>query len=537
MFIQKSSNSQTPFEGSFNAWETRLASIAAAACCLAALLCSAGCVSSGATAASSNAQGVEYFSEGQYDKAIAYFQESIEENPESAETYYNLGSAYQRKANQTGDLNLLTQAEDAYWHALQLEPAPETIVCCYRGIATSSTARGDSAGAMRTLEEWRDRNPDSIEPKLEIAYLLEAQDRDDDAYDALQAITEIAPNDYRAYYKMGTLSERAGDLDDAVEQTNVAAQLAPSNSEVLHRAQSLESQYAAKQRRLEREQEKEESEANSEPTLADNTEVVTQTAHVPATSAEFETPQLVLPADDAPAQPAAQPQIQPQTQPAAAPTAAPVQTSQAPQLGFGEVVVYSEGRAVEPYAVASRPASVSNSSGAKFVRKENDSRRVVTDGDVKWISSAVAQANESISQTSATIARKSQEAADKATAAARDLSNAANQAANAASETAQNVANAANQAVDTAKSTAQNVRTEATNAVNQAVDAARTTAQNVRTEAANAADAVAQSANQAISAVSPQRIYIPAPIVDEPPKNERTDLGSGFPRLRAGSIF
>ncbi|MBQ5366432.1 MAG: hypothetical protein IIU43_03025, partial [Thermoguttaceae bacterium] len=306
---------------------------------------------------------------------------------------------------------------------------------------------------------------------------------------------------------------------------------------VLHRAQSLESQYAAKQRRLEREQEKEESEANSEPTLADNTEVVTQTAHVPATSAEFETPQLVLPADDAPAQPAAQPQIQPQTQPAAAPTAAPVQTSQAPQLGFGEVVVYSEGRAVEPYAVASRPASVSNSSGAKFVRKENDSRRVVTDGDVKWISSAVAQANESISQTSATIARKSQEAADKATAAARDLSNAANQAANAASETAQNVANAANQAVDTAKSTAQNVRTEATNAVNQAVDAAKTTAQNVRTEAANAADAVAQSASQAISAVSPQRIYIPAPIVDEPPKNERTDLGSGFPRLRAGSIF
>lgn len=522
MFIQKSSNSQTPFEGLFNAWETRLASIAAAACCLTALLCSAGCVSSGATAASSNAQGVEYFSEGQYDKAIAYFQESIEENPESAETYYNLGSAYQRKANQTGDLNLLTQAEDAYWHALQLDPAPETIVCCYRGIATSSTARGDSAGAMRTLEEWRDRNPDSIEPKLEIAYLLEAQDRDDDAYDALQAITEIAPNDYRAYYKMGTLSERAGDLDDAVEQTNVAAQLAPSNSEVLHRAQSLESQYAAKQRKLEREQEKEESEANSAPTLADNTEVITQTAHVPATSAEFETPQLVLPADDVPAQPAAQPQ----TQPAAAPTAAPVQTSQAPQLGFGEVVVYSGGRAVEPYAVASRPAAVSNSSGAKFVRKESDSRRVVTDGDVKWISSAVAQANESISQTSATIARKSQEAADKATTAARDLSNAA-------SETAQNVANAANQAVDTAKSTAQNVA----NAANQAVDAARTTAQNVRTEAANAADAVAQSANQVVSAVSPQRIYIPAPVVDEQPKNERTDLGSGFPRLRAGSIF
>ena len=82
--------------------------------CFGALLSASGCVSSGATAASNNARGVEYFTAGDYDNAIARFQASLEENPESAETYYNLGSAFQRKANATGDLNLLTQAEDAY---------------------------------------------------------------------------------------------------------------------------------------------------------------------------------------------------------------------------------------------------------------------------------------------------------------------------------------------------------------------------------------------------------------------------------------
>ena len=102
--------------------------IAVGAIALAAItLVTSGCATSN-TAAAHNAQGVERFTSGQYDDAIALFQASLEENPDSAETYYNLGSAYQRKAAQTGDLKLLDQAEDAYWTALDLNPAPETIV-------------------------------------------------------------------------------------------------------------------------------------------------------------------------------------------------------------------------------------------------------------------------------------------------------------------------------------------------------------------------------------------------------------------------
>ena len=276
---------------------------------LAGFTSTLGCVSPGVNAATSNAQGVDLYVAGDYDGAIESFQNSLEENPYSAETYYNLGSAYQRKATASGDYNFLTKAEDAYWKALESNPADETIVCCYRGIATSATARGDSASAMATLEEWRDRNPDSIEPKLEIAYLLEAQGRDDDAYEILRQVAQVAPNDYRAYYKMGVLSERAGDLNDATEQTKLAAKLTPENNEVVQRAKTLESQYLAQRRANLQEQNavasNEQSEASNEQTqnvsydsgiLPDKTTVVAPTS---AQAEELEPPEIVLPNEDA----------------------------------------------------------------------------------------------------------------------------------------------------------------------------------------------------------------------------------------------
>lgn len=207
-----------------------------------------GCASTGASAAARNARGVNLYAAGDYDGAIAVFQEAIETNPSSAEAFYNLGAAYQRKGNATGNINLLIQAENAYWAALERDAAPETIVCCYRGIATSATTRGDADGALQTLQDWSDRNPDSIEPKLEIAYFLEAQDRDDDAYAILQDVAEKAPNDYRAFYKMGVLQERAGNVEEALNQTTIAGKLKPTDQTVAKRTAELRAQLASARR-------------------------------------------------------------------------------------------------------------------------------------------------------------------------------------------------------------------------------------------------------------------------------------------------
>ncbi len=401
-----------------------LAALAGFGACLSSLVFLTGCATSNATATSKNVQGVESFSAGNYDEAIAFFQDSINENPNSAEAYYNLGSAYQRKANQTKNLNLLTQAEDAYWQALQLSPAPETIVCCYRGIATSATARGDSAGAMRTLEEWRDRNPDSIEPQLEIAYLLEAQGRDDDAYELLEQIAEAAPNDYRAYYKMGVLAEHAENFSTAVEQTRVAAQLQPSNADMSRRVRALENQYAATQRRQQAEEANAQARQNTNNELmANSTPVTVQTTKVQSTSAQGESeaiPEMILPPDDAtPVQSAP-----------AAPTTGTNDSAAAPQYGFGEVVLFSadspEGKLVKTEPTGS--ATVARANTTRFTKTDENSTADAPksdDSDVKWIS-ATAKPAEKVAQTSA-VAPKTQSASQNA-APVKDLATTAKKA-------------------------------------------------------------------------------------------------------------
>ncbi len=324
-------------------WKVGAALIALAS---AAVVSGAGCASSGTSASARNAQGVQSFTAGRYDDAIAYFQESLNENPESAETYYNLASAYQRKAAATGDTTYLAQAEDSYWTALEHNPKPETIVCCYRGLATSAEARGDSEGALRTLEAWRDRNPTSIEPQLEIAYLLEAQQKDAEAYDVLKQVASAAPNDYRAFYKLGTLSERAGDLADAREQIETARKLNPTDALVARRASSVEAQIAAQAQKetpsasesSERLQAARDPAQTNESKLSQNSNVL-QTTPVQTTAAQSminpsdqDDGTLYLPSDA----------TENENEPSSLPDA-PTSTDLNSELGFGSAASFSNG--------------------------------------------------------------------------------------------------------------------------------------------------------------------------------------------------
>ena len=322
-----------------------------------------GCSSPNGLVASRNARGVELYATGDYDRAIAVFQETLAENPENAETLYNLGAAYQRKALATGDYALLTQAENAYWAALERDAAPETIVCCYRGLATSASTRGDAATALRTLEDWRDRNPDSIEPKLEIAYLLEAQERDDDAYAVLEEVAEAAPNDYRAFYKMGVLQERAGNVQEALDKTTIAGRLNPTDATLAKKATELRAA-------LEQNAEKATATADEIADLESETTLVAPTSATDdAAELEIDAPTLPSPTffDDA-------------TQTDDASDASTTNASQT--LGADEIVLFARPDADGTLA-ANTKASASTVAAAPR-------RKIIDEGNVKWIAPVAA---------------------------------------------------------------------------------------------------------------------------------------------------
>ncbi len=318
-----------------------------------------GCASPSGLVASRNAKGVELYATGDYDRAIAVFQEALAENPENAETLYNLGAAYQRKALATGDYALLTQAENAYWAALERNAAPETIVCCYRGLATSASTRGDAATALQTLEDWRDRNPDSIEPKLEIAYLLEAQERDDEAYAVLEEVAEAAPNDYRAFYKMGVLQERAGNVQEALDKTTIAGRLNPTDAALAQKATELRAAL-------------EQNAAQATETADEVAGLASETTLVAPTSATDDAPTLPAPTffDDA-------------TQSDDA-DASDDSTTNAPQtLGADELVLFA--RPDVDKTLAANPTEAKSTAVAAAPR-----RKIVDEGDVKWIAPTAA---------------------------------------------------------------------------------------------------------------------------------------------------
>ena len=360
-----------------------------------------GCASPSGLVASRNAQGVELYATGDYDRAIAVFQETLAENPENAETLYNLGAAYQRKALATGDYALLTQAENAYWAALERDAAPETIVCCYRGLATSASTRGDAATALRTLEDWRDRNPESIEPKLEIAYFLEAQERDDEAYALLEEVAAAAPNDYRAFYKMGVLQERAGNVQEALDKTTIAGRLNPTDAALAQKATELRAaleQNAAKAT----ETADELADFESETTLVAPTAATDDAAEL-----EIDAPTLPAPTffDDAT-----------QTDDAGSGSGADdASTTNATQtLGADEVVLFSRPDVDGTLAENSTRRQTAPTAAVADAPR----RKIVDEGNVKWIAPTAAASEVAASRLA--------DGSGDATAVAQNKSNAQN---------------------------------------------------------------------------------------------------------------
>ena len=207
------------------------------------LLSAGGCSSWGGKI--NNTEGVNYYARGEYDQALTAFQTASRLNPDDPEIYYNIASTYQQQALRYQDPTLLTQAETNYRICLQKNPTRETTVCCYRGLATVLNQRKDEKQAMKVLQEWEEKEPNSVEPKLEIAYLLEAQGKNQEAADALTKIKDWAPNDYRAFYKLCLVEEKLGHNEAALEQLRAAARLNPANQDITNKITQLESKGSA----------------------------------------------------------------------------------------------------------------------------------------------------------------------------------------------------------------------------------------------------------------------------------------------------
>jgi tetratricopeptide (TPR) repeat protein len=160
-----------------------------------------------------NAEGVRLYQQGQYQLAAKKFEQAIANDPQGADSYYNLASTYHRMAKLNSRPEDWKQAEDTYNLCLDHDPNHRD---CHRALAVLLVEQNRSEQAMRLLQQWASDNPTSSDPKVELARLSQEFGNADQSREYLQEALAINPYDSRALAAMGRVHEQTGNPQQAL---------------------------------------------------------------------------------------------------------------------------------------------------------------------------------------------------------------------------------------------------------------------------------------------------------------------------------
>jgi tetratricopeptide (TPR) repeat protein len=216
---------------------THFDALALAACALLPL--AAGC---GLAAQGHNVQGVQYFQQGNYQTALARFQEAQRTDPSNPDSYYNQAAVLHKQGLQTQNTIYLQQAESLYNTCLARNP---NHVDCHRALAVLLTETGRTQQALTLLEQWAAKNPQSADARVELARLNEELGRNRDAETYLTQALQIDVGNWRAHAALGRQREIAGRFAEAKQNYERAAQLNPYQPQLATKVQELNMKLAS----------------------------------------------------------------------------------------------------------------------------------------------------------------------------------------------------------------------------------------------------------------------------------------------------
>jgi tetratricopeptide (TPR) repeat protein len=176
------------------------------------LLTLSGC--GGVASQQMNAEGVRLFQQSRYQEAILEFHKAVNNEPNNADSYYNLAATYHRIAMLTGDKESLRQAE--HYYRMCLERSPDHMEC-HRGLAVLLVQKGQSKEAFELLAGWVQRQPALAEAKIEMARLYQEFGDPETAKQQLAEAIRNDPTNARALAAMGALREKAGETAAALK--------------------------------------------------------------------------------------------------------------------------------------------------------------------------------------------------------------------------------------------------------------------------------------------------------------------------------
>jgi tetratricopeptide (TPR) repeat protein len=166
-------------------------------------------------------QGIQFYQQKKFDKAIEAFQTALKYAPDFAEGYYNLGLAYLYK----GDLN---NAIINMEKAIKIKP---DFIEAYFGLGQAYVNKGNEEKAIEIYKKASDINPNNAKVYVNLGALYFSIKKDDLAIESLLKAKELDPSLPNTYYQFGLLYLRKRDIKKSVENFKKFLELAPNAPE------------------------------------------------------------------------------------------------------------------------------------------------------------------------------------------------------------------------------------------------------------------------------------------------------------------
>jgi type IV pilus biogenesis/stability protein PilW len=168
-----------------------------------------------------------YFRAGKVNEAISILEKAVASQPNNA----GLRNYYGQLCFLSGRS---TEAEQSFNKALELDPHL-TDARNNLGALYDNTGRKDLAEQQfrKVLEDTGYGSPEKAHLNLGILYL--SQGREDEAIEQLRKAVEINPKFYRGHFELASALDKAGHLDEAAREYEVAAPDYKGNGEYHYR--------------------------------------------------------------------------------------------------------------------------------------------------------------------------------------------------------------------------------------------------------------------------------------------------------------
>ena len=172
--------------------------------------------------------GSAFFQKGLYLQAQSAFLSAVQNDPDSAEAHYGLGSAYLK-------LDKVEEAQASFKHAVSMKAGyPDTVSNAWNNLGLIATRSGQLATAIGYFKSALDGNPNYTIALLNLGNAYRQQKRWEDARKTLEQVLQLSPEDPEVNYSLGMVFAQTDSSDEAYDYLQRALKFRPGYPEALN---------------------------------------------------------------------------------------------------------------------------------------------------------------------------------------------------------------------------------------------------------------------------------------------------------------